>query len=131
MFVRILTASAAAIIATMTTAGEPLQTASDSGIYTVQIAPHKPGVTIGELHTWNLRLADSDGELIGGASVRVDGGMPAHGHGLPTAPKVTDAGEAGHYRIEGLRFNMPGDWELRLTIEGAAGDDTATFRFQL
>jgi hypothetical protein len=104
---------------------------SDAGTYEIELAPEDEGVTLGDLHRWELVLTDAEGNAVGGASVTVDGGMPAHGHGLPTAPKVVDAGEAGRYVIEGLRFNMPGTWELRFSIEGAAGTDTATLEFGL
>ncbi|MBT8416842.1 MAG: FixH family protein [Silicimonas sp.] len=104
---------------------------SDAGTYEIELVPDDTGVTLGDLHHWHLLLKDADGNEVDGASVTVDGGMPAHGHGLPTAPKVVDAGEAGHYLIEGLRFNMPGKWELRFSIEGAEGTDTATLEFGL
>lgn len=112
-------------------AEETYRVTSNAGTYQLQLTPHDSEIIIGELHHWHLLLKDADGKAIEGATVVVDGGMPAHGHGLPTAPKVIDAGEAGNYLIDGLRFNMPGNWELRLMIEGTAGNDTATLEFGL
>lgn len=119
------------LFAGMAFADEAFRLRSDGGTYDLELVPHGSNVTLGELHHWHLLLTGADGEPIEGAFVTVGGGMPAHGHGLPTAPKVVDAGEPGHYLIEGLRFNMPGDWELRLSIEGSKGTDTATLEFSL
>ncbi|MGV6857752.1 MAG: hypothetical protein ACWA5X_02150 [bacterium] len=57
--------------------------------------------------------------------VGIDGGMPVHGHGLPTAPEVSPKGVAGHYRISGLRYSMPGEWVVACTIT-AEGDGKKT-----
>ena len=127
----LLTVVAGTLIAYAAVSGEPYQLESDKSLYQLHLAPNVSEVTIGDLHSWHLRVADAHGKMIDGAKVLVDGGMPAHGHGLPTAPKVTEAGEAGHYLIEGLRFNMPGTWELQLKIEGAAGSDTAKLELRL
>ena len=113
------------------TTAEEFKFRTDAGRYNLQLTPHDSQPTLGTLHHWHLLLTDPQGKPVDGATVRVDGGMPAHGHGLPTAPKVVSAERAGTYRIEGLRFNMPGDWELRLAIEGIAGSDTARLEFRL
>ena len=39
-------------------------------------------------------------------------GMPDHDHGLPTQPQVTSRLENGDYLLEGVRFHMPGKWQL-------------------
>lgn len=57
--------------------------------------------------------------------------MPRHLHGLPTAPAVTQALGDGRFLIEGMKFNMPGWWEIELHIDGPAGADTATFNLVL
>ena len=61
----------------------------------------------------------------------IDGGMPEHGHGLPTRPRMTRALGDGLYEIEGVRFNMGGWWEFRLAITSAHGVDTVTFNLAL
>ena len=73
------------------------------------------------MQTVRVALADAAGRPIDGAQIAVDGGMPEHGHGLPTRPRVTKNLGDGVYEIEGLRFSMGGWWELRLAIDGAAG----------
>ena len=65
------------------------------------------------------------------AEISIDGGMPQHGHGLPTRPRVTRNLGDGIYEIEGVRFNMGGWWEFKLAIAGSRGADTVTFNLEL
>ena len=66
-----------------------------------------------------------------GATIVIDGGMPQHGHGLPTAPRVTRSLGGGRYQVEGLKFNMGGWWELRFRITTDAGTDSITFNLDI
>ena len=52
-------------------------------------------------------------------------------HGLPTSPKATASLGQGRYRIEGVKFNMTGLWELKLAITAPAGEDKVTFNLML
>lgn len=78
-----------------------------------------------------VAITDAAGKPVTGATVTIDGGMPQHGHGLPTRPRVTKSNGDGTYEISGLRFNMGGWWELKVTITTAAGTDTVTFNLSL
>src|SRR6266481_5586909 len=71
------------------------------------------------------------GRAIDEAQISIDGGMPQHGHGLPTRPRVTRNLGGGRYEIEGVRFNMGGWWEFKLAIAGSRGADTVTFNLDL
>jgi len=104
--------------------------ASADGRY---LATLEPGAELRprRMLTVRVRLADAEGRPIDGAQIAIDGGMPEHGHGLPTRPRVTRNLGDGVYEIEGLRFSMGGWWELRLAIDGAAGKDTVTFNLEL
>jgi len=53
--------------------------------------------------------------------------MPAHGHGLPTQPQVTEERGDGHYRIEGVKLNMVGDWVIEVFVRTPRGDDRLRF----
>lgn len=105
--------------------------ASAKGLYAVAIAPEKEPLEQGPLHSWILTLKTADGAPLEGAAISVGGGMPQHGHGLPTAPQVTAALGEGRYRIEGVRFNMSGWWEFKLHVSAAAGVDDVTFNLSL
>jgi hypothetical protein len=84
-----------------------------------------------KMYTLQATIAGRSGQPVTGASITVDGGMPQHGHGLPTRPRVTKDLGNGAYEISGLRFNMGGWWELELTIDTPAGTDTVTFNLSL
>jgi hypothetical protein len=51
------------------------------------------------------------------AQINVNGGMPAHDHGLATSPRVTRYLGEGQYLLEGVRFHMPGEWLMKLDIQ--------------
>jgi len=42
--------------------------------------------------------------------------MPAHGHGLPSQPKVTQYLGGGQYLVEGMLFGMAGGWQLNVLM---------------
>jgi hypothetical protein len=99
--------------------------------FVVTLQPPAKPAAINQLHSWQVKLATPAGVPIGHARIKVDGGMPQHGHGLPTRPRVTRSLGDGVYEIEGVRFNMGGWWELKLAIAGFSGADTVTFNLDL
>ena len=103
---------------------------STSGTYTASILSEGE-LKVRKLQTVRVSIADSSGMPVEGATIVVDGGMPQHGHGLPTQPRVTRSLGNGEYLVEGLRFNMGGWWVLRLDVDGRVGRDTITFNLDL
>lgn len=101
------------------------------GLYAVALSPVTVPVTVGQMHAWTVRLTDAKGQPVKGAAIAISGGMPQHGHGLPSAPAVTQDMGDGRYLIEGMKFNMPGWWEIDLGIKGPTGFDTVTFNILL
>ncbi|MEH6455362.1 MAG: FixH family protein [Cocleimonas sp.] len=53
--------------------------------------------------------------------VFINGGMPAHQHGLPTSPRIDWSEVKNVYVIKGLKFSMPGEWSLNFKVN--AEDD--------
>ena len=92
--------------------------------------PEHP-VVINAMHSRVVRIAKPGGTAVGDAKIKVDGGMAAHGHGLPTAPQATQYLGDGRYLIEGMKFNMGGKWQLKLSIDAAGQSDTAFFELTL
>ncbi len=100
---------------------------SENGLFTATIAPGLDPVVINQIHTWTIDVEMADGSALTPDAIKVDGGMPQHGHGLPTAPQVTrDLGD-GRFAVEGMKFNMPGWWVVNIHV----GDDTAIFNLTL
>lgn len=83
------------------------------------------------MQTVRVAIMDGEGRAVEGATLAIDGGMPEHGHGLPTRPRMTQALGAGTYQVEGVRFNMGGWWEFKVTITSERGADTVTFNLSL
>lgn len=102
-----------------------------NGVYTVSIAPETDSVERGTLHAWVATVTTAQGAPVEDATITIDGGMPQHGHGLPTAPQAGAHLGEGRYRIEGVRFNMGGWWELKLAISSGIGQDDVTFNIVL
>ena len=104
---------------------------TDKGLYVATLAPNATPIPVGAMHSWTVTVTTPSGVPARGVSIGIDGGMPQHGHGLPTAPKVTaDLGNGAH-RIDGMKFSMTGWWTLTVSIEGPAGADHATFNLVL
>jgi len=101
------------------------------GLYLTTITPEGGEPSVGPMHSWVVEVKTPDGRAVDGATISVDGGMPEHNHGLPTAPQVTAGLGEGRYRIEGVKFSMPGRWVLRIAVDGAQGKDEATFNLML
>ena len=103
------------------------QSLSREGLYDVRRTPENGTVEIGPMRNWVLTLRNWQGEVLYPARITVGGGMAGHGHGLPTQPQVTAYGGEGDYLIEGVRFNMAGDWRLSFVIDSQAGRDRVDF----
>jgi hypothetical protein len=106
----------------------PRTSASRQFIATLQ--PDQP-LRPRRMQTVRVSIVDADGRAVDDATIQIDGGMPQHGHGLPTRPRVTRALGNGLYEIEGVRFNMGGWWEFKLAINAASGSDVVTFNLAL
>jgi hypothetical protein len=105
---------------------------SDHGLFHLQLQSAVRPIPLWRVHQWTVRLTDTAGQPVTSAAVTVDGGMPAHHHGLPTAPRATPGAAAGDYVINGVKFSMPGWWVLKLDVRDADGhSDTITFNLVL
>lgn len=97
------------------------------GRFVVALLPPATPAAINQIHSWQIKLATPGGLPITHAQIAVDGGMPQHGHGLPTRPQVTRELTDGTYLVEGMKFSMTGWWELRLAVQAGGVSDRVTF----
>jgi hypothetical protein len=102
---------------------------SGAKLYEATIEPVQP-LRTRRMQTVKLAIT-REGVPVDNATITVDGGMPEHGHGLPTTPRVTRSLGGGVYQVDGVRFNMGGWWELKFRIASAAGADSVTFNLDL
>lgn len=112
-------------------AAEPLSAVSQPpGLHVSMYSELQP-LTINQMHSWVIEVQDTQGEPINDAEILVEGGMPLHNHGLATSPQVTGALGEGRYQLQGMRFHMNGDWQLRLQIEHDGVTYQTTFNLTL
>lgn len=104
---------------------------STDGLFTVTATSQLAPVTINTIHSWQIHVQTSDGTPVTDAEIFVEGAMPAHNHGLPTEPQVTENQGNGDYLLEGMKFNMGGAWVITATITAGGQSDTAVFDLQL
>jgi len=104
---------------------------SEGGRYRGTIHPQGDSIPKRKLQRWTLHLETVDGTAIDSVKIVVDGGMPQHGHGLPTKPRVTrDLGNGDHL-VEGMKFNMGGWWVVKFRLDAAPGADSLVFNLAL
>ena len=105
--------------------------ATVEGHFMVSISPEDPNYQRNSLHSWIATITTPDGAPVPDAQISIDGGMPQHGHGLPTEPQMTQSLGEGRYKIEGVRFHMRGWWEFKLAITAGGVTDNITFNLVL
>ena len=100
-----------------------LEGLTENGHYRVRARPAVPPVALHRMHDWvvGIELAEPSSEIP--TAVHFDGGMPAHGHGFVTRPRVTRNLGNGEFLVEGVKFHMPGDWVLLVSVVGRSGSD--------
>ena len=114
-----------------TLAAEETSWVSRSGYFRVGFTSELDPLTINEIHRWVLHLETSEGDPVTSAAITIDGGMPAHDHGLPTRPQQTRNLGGGDFLIEGMRFHMNGLWEITITIETDLRRDEVVISLEL
>jgi hypothetical protein len=77
-------------------------------------------------NTWVVTATTPEGAPATVDEITVTGFMPAHGHALPSPPVVAMTA-AGALEVSAIDLWMPGTWELRFDVAGAAGADRVTF----
>ena len=73
-------------------------------------------VPLNQIHQWRLLVADLAGNPATGLQIIVEGHMPGHVHGLPTAPRVTREILPGVYLVDGMKFQMKGWWVIKFIL---------------
>ena len=105
---------------------------SEAGRYKATIKPEGDTIPKGKLQRWTLHLETANGAPVNACTITVDGGMPQHGHGLPTKPRVTRPLGNGDHLVEGMKFNMGGWWVVRFRVASATtGADSVVFNVKL
>lgn len=104
---------------------------SDKGLFRASFRSELDPLQLNQLHSWVIHIETVNGDIVENAKITVSGGMPDHNHGFPTAPRVTEYLNNGDYRMQGVKFSMPGWWEMRLTVVAKGQSDQLTFNLIL
>ncbi|ANM32152.1 hypothetical protein ABI59_08415 [Acidobacteria bacterium Mor1] len=104
---------------------------SEQGHFEGRFSPDSTPIELQQIHSWTLELRDGDGAPVRDARIAIQGGMPAHQHGLPTVPEVAGEVEPGRYRVDGIKFSMKGLWVFRLQVWAGALSDEVVWQVEL
>ena len=102
---------------------------TSEGNYTVHYTPLPSPVPLNEHFKIEVQVTPSvkDQEAV---TIEVDADMPAHGHGINTAPTIRSEG-GGKFIVDGLLFHMKGEWELYIDILDGPVRERAAFPITL
>lgn len=103
---------------------------SAAGTWQVSWRPELEPIPFGEPCALEVRVLGADGGAApADLQLRVDAGMPAHGHGTLRRAQVIGL-DPGRFRVEGLYLHMPGSWSLFLDVGRAGVFERAGFEFE-
>jgi len=102
----------------------PLKTAtyensvvSNRGYYVVKYTTEPAPIPLNEIFEMRVEIRERHKQsLAKRVSLEVDAGMIAHNHGMSTLPKV-EPEEDGSFRVRGMLFHMPGEWNMTFVIK--------------
>ena len=104
---------------------------SAGGQFRLTIRPRGDTIPMSQIHSWVLHIETATGAPVDSATICIDGGMPEHGHGLPTRPRMKENLKNGDYLIDGMKFSMRGWWVVKFIVTTSAGVDSIRFNLSL
>ena len=104
---------------------------TEQGLFEVSYTSDLDTVPVNQMQSWTLHVETAAGQPVENATITVDGDMPQHGHGLPTRPQVTRYLGNGDYKVEGLKFHMPGWWVMDFVVTADGQSDQVRFNMML
>lgn len=93
------------------------------GTFKVSVAGQAATLQQNKLETLTIMVTRSGGQAVIDAKMSVSGKARDVKRQLPTEPQVTKHLGGGKYLVEGLRFNMAGNWLLEFDIQSGADKD--------
>lgn len=103
---------------------------SREGMFRVSYTGGKPN-SHGAPFDWRVRVTDSNGVPVRGASLSLRLGMPGRGyHPVITGISVRELG-GGLYQVSGLRCDRSGVWRVSVDVQGRGHGDTVDFSMQV
>ena len=92
----------------------------------VTLRTESTGVELSRFHQWTIELPPGPAVK----AIHFEATMPAHGHGLADQPHLRPSGPRT-FQVEGVRFHMPGAWNLHVRYQDSAGSHSTAFPFEV
>jgi len=104
---------------------------SHNRLYRATMIPSPDPIALDRTLSWTVEVRTAAGTPVEGAVLELESWMPdSEGVSAPR-PRVTANEGAGRYRIDGLRFDRRGWWNVKLRISAPAGTDSLAFNLIL
>ena len=99
---------------------------SHNARYVASLVPSSTPPRLGQPLEWTLVVRTADGVSQEHASLAVESWMPDDSASGSRSYATRELG-AGRYRVDGLRFDRPGWWNVRLRVSAAGATDSLAF----
>lgn len=102
---------------------------SHNGAYQASMIPSPDPIERNRSLTLTVEIRTAAKGPVEGASLALEGWMPADENAKVARPRAISELGRGFYRVEGLRFDSPGWWNVRLQVSVANMTDSLAFNF--
>lgn len=100
---------------------------SHNGVYRASLVEQSGPTRPFDSRVWTVEVQTATGSPVEGATLALESWMPDETKVLATHPRVMGYLGAGRYRIDGLRFDRRGWWNVRLQVVAVGGTDSLAF----
>ena len=86
---------------------------------------------LGKTHSWLLYIENAEGEVLEGATIRGDGVNYDAMRGFAKPPVISEYVGNGHYRVDGIHFQVGGVWTMRFQVTWKGKTDVLSFFIEI
>ena len=100
---------------------------SHDGLYRASLLPAAGTLAVGREIGAVLEVATADGRAVEGAALAFESRLPDLDRAAASQPRVVRELGGGRYSVQGLRFEQPGLWNVKLAVTAPSGTDSLAF----
>lgn len=100
---------------------------SHGGLYRASLVPAPGALAVGREVGAELEVRSAEGAAVEGATLALESWLPDFDRDGAAQPRVVRELGRGRYAVEGLRFDQPGWWNVKLAVSASAGTDSLAF----
>jgi hypothetical protein len=105
----------------------PLQKTTAQGMFHVKMTLETNKLSVGK-NSALVTVMDKQGKPVTGTRLTVRPHVARHGETSLMKPTVVEKSD-GVYQVRNIYIDMPGDWELKVTVRKNDTEDSAVFEF--